>query len=172
MQNNRVVRVLFVCMGNICRSPTAHGVFRKRVAEQGLQHLIEVDSAGTHAYHVGNPADRRAQATAARRGVDLGDLIARQAVPEDFIQFDYVLAMDQDNYHDLSAICPPGQEQKIELFLDYAPEIRTREVPDPYYGGTDGFERVFDMVEAASRGLIEDIRRRYLDQMPPRREKP
>jgi protein-tyrosine phosphatase len=148
-------------MGNICRSPTAHGVFRKLVTEQGLDHLIEIDSAGTHAYHVGNPPDRRAQATALRRGVELGDLTARQASREDFETFDYVLAMDQDNYHGLSAICPPGQERKIGLFLDFAPDITAREVPDPYYGGADGFEKVFDMVEAASQGLLADIRRRY-----------
>jgi protein-tyrosine phosphatase len=155
------VRVLFVCMGNICRSPTAHGVFRKLVESEGLAHLIEIDSAGTHAYHLGNPPDPRAQATAGRRGIDLADLRARKAEPEDLLYYDYVLAMDQDNYHDLSAICPMGHERKIGMFLDYAPELRTREVPDPYYGGPQGFERVFDMVEAASIGLLKDIRRRF-----------
>ncbi len=156
------VKVLFVCMGNICRSPTAHGVFRNLVHNAGLAERIEVDSAGTHAYHVGNPPDKRARATAARRGVDLEDLRARQVRPEDIEYYDYVLAMDQDNYHGLSAICPPGLERKIGLYLDYAREIRSREVPDPYFGGPDGFEQVFDMVQAAAEGLLADIERRHL----------
>jgi protein-tyrosine phosphatase len=156
------VKVLFVCMGNICRSPTAHGVFRNLVHTAGLAERIEVDSAGTHAYHVGNPPDKRARATAARRGVDLEDLRARQVRPEDIEYYDYVLAMDQDNYHGLSAICPPGLERKIGLYLDYAREIRSREVPDPYFGGPDGFEQVFDMVQAAAEGLLADIERRHL----------
>jgi protein-tyrosine phosphatase len=156
------IKVLFVCMGNICRSPTAHGVFRQLVREAGLADRIEVDSAGTHAYHVGNPPDPRAQAVAQGRGVAMDDLRARQARPEDFLEYDYVLAMDQDNYHGLSAICPRGQERRIGLFLDYAPQLRVREVPDPYYGGPQGFERVFDLVEAAARGLLADIQRRHL----------
>lgn len=157
------VKVLFVCMGNICRSPTAHGVFRKLVEEAGLADRIEIDSAGTHAWHVGEPPDPRAQATALGRGVRLSDLRARRARPEDFLQFDYVLAMDQDNYHALSAICPGGRglERRLMLFLDFAPGLRVREVPDPYYGGPGGFEQVFDLVEAAARGLLEDIRRRH-----------
>ena len=149
-------------MGNICRSPTAHGVFRKLVEDAGLGEQIEIDSAGTHAYHVGNPPDPRAQKTAATRGIDLSDLRARKACEADFERYDYVLAMDQDNYHGLCAICPPGQERKIGLFMDYAPHMGYREVPDPYYGGAQGFEKVFDMVEAASNGLLEDIRRRHL----------
>jgi len=149
-------------MGNICRSPTAHGVFRKLVEDAGLADRIEIDSAGTHAYHVGEAPDPRARQTASLRGIELGDLRARKAVSEDFDRFDYVLAMDQDNYHGLSAICPPGQERKIGLFMDYAAQLRIREVPDPYYGGDQGFEQVFDMVEAAADGLLRDIRRRYL----------
>jgi protein-tyrosine phosphatase len=156
------VRVLFVCMGNICRSPTAQGVFRHLLASEGIDHLIEIDSAGTHAYHVGEPPDRRAQETALRRGIDLSDLRARRVVEDDFSYFDYVLAMDQDNYHSLSGICPQDQRHKLNLFMDYAPELRRREVPDPYYGGPGGFEQVFDMVEAAALGLIGDIRRRFL----------
>ncbi len=156
------VKVLFVCMGNICRSPTAHGVFRNLIAAEGLQDYIQVDSAGTHAYHVGNPPDSRAQQTALSRGIDLSDLRARAAVKEDFKRYDYVLAMDQDNYHGLCAICPPGMEHKIGLFMDYAPEMKTREVPDPYYGGNQGFEYVFDLVEAASEGLLQDIKRSHL----------
>lgn len=151
------VKVLFVCMGNICRSPTAHGVFRRLVADRGLQHLIEIDSAGTHAYHLGEPPDRRAQQTARERGIDIADLRARRARQEDFFEFDYILAMDQDNYDHLSGICPDGMEGKLRLFMDFAPEFRVREVPDPYYGGSRGFDRVFDMVESAARGLLEEV---------------
>jgi len=149
-------------MGNICRSPTAHGVFAARVENEGLTDRIEIDSAGTHAYHVGEPPDPRAQDTALKRGVDLSDQRARRAQSEDFLQFDYIVAMDQDNYHSLSAICPEGLEDKIHLLMDFAPEFRTREVPDPYYGGTAGFDRVYDMVEAASAGLLLEIKRRGL----------
>ena len=113
-------------------------------------------------YHVGKPPDSRAQDTAQNRGIDLRDLRARKAQPEDFEYFDYILAMDQDNYHGLCKICPPGYERKIALFMDYAPRMKIREVPDPYYGGPQGFEQVFDMVEAASGGLLNDIRRRFL----------
>jgi protein-tyrosine phosphatase len=155
------VRVLFVCMGNICRSPTAHGVFRSLVDNAGLSHGIEIDSAGTHAYHVGNSPDRRAVATAANRGIDLTDLEARRVEAEDFELFDYVIAMDQDNFLSLSEICPDEHIEKIHLFMDFAPQMRTREVPDPYYGGKAGFERVFDLVDAASEALLEDIRRRH-----------
>lgn len=152
------VRVLFVCMGNICRSPTAHGVFRKLIASEGLADRIEVDSAGTHAYHVGEPPDPRALETARRRGIMLGDLRARKAVAADFELFDYVLAMDRDNYRMLATICPPQQRHKLHLFLDFAPGLEVREVPDPYYGGGRGFEQVFDMVEIAAQGLLEHIR--------------
>lgn len=154
------VRVLFVCMGNICRSPTAHGVFRNIVAEAGLADRIEVDSAGTHAYHVGEPPDARAMSTARKRGVDLSDLRARSASRSDFENFDYVLAMDRENLEVLRRLCPRGQEEKLRLFLDFAPDLGRREVPDPYYGGAMGFERVFDMVEEAARGLLEEIRGR------------
>jgi len=157
------VKVLFVCMGNICRSPTAHGVFRNLVQSEGLSDRIDIDSAGTHAYHVGEPPDARAQQTAIGRGVDLSDLRARKAIKADFEHYDYILAMDQDNYHSLSAICPDGMQRKIGLFLDYAPELNTREVPDPYYGGPQGFVNVFDLVESASAGLLNDIMRRYLN---------
>jgi protein-tyrosine phosphatase len=149
-------------MGNICRSPTAQGVFRKLLREEGLEAVIEADSAGTHGYHAGEPPDRRAQETALRRGIDVSDLRARRVGVEDFTRYEYLLAMDQENYHSLSRICPPGAERKLMLLMDFAPHLRTREVPDPYYGGPSGFERVFDMVEAASAGLLDDIRRRYL----------
>lgn len=154
-----MVKVLFVCMGNICRSPTAHGVFRNLVQREGLHELIEIDSAGTHAYHVGNGADKRAQATARSRGVDLSDLRARQVRVEDFDYYDYVLAMDQENYIALSQQCPDHLLDRIYMFMDFAPEMRTREVPDPYYGGAQGFERVFDLVDAAAAGLLQEIRR-------------
>ncbi|WP_295539763.1 low molecular weight protein-tyrosine-phosphatase [uncultured Thiohalocapsa sp.] len=164
MNDTKRVRVLFVCMGNICRSPTAQGVFHKLVAEAGLAEQIETDSAGTHAYHLGEPPDPRAQETARRRGIDLADLRARRAVAEDFELYDYVLAMDQDNYQVLSALCPPGRdlERRLALLMDYAPQARLREVPDPYYGAAGGFDAVFDMVEEAAVGLLEEIRRRHL----------
>jgi protein-tyrosine phosphatase len=153
-------------MGNICRSPTAHGVFRALLEREGLNELISVDSAGTHAYHVGSGPDKRAQETARRRGIDLSDLIARRVAPEDFDVFDYVVCMDQENYLSLSEICPRQHVEKIHLFMDFAPAMRTREVPDPYYGGSSGFERVFDLVEAAAEGLLEEIRRRHLVEPP------
>lgn len=162
MNDQMQVKILFVCMGNICRSPTAHGVFRQLVREAGLAAHIEVDSAGTHAYHIDEPPDGRAQETALARGVDISDLRARRAASEDFFRYDYVLAMDQDNYHSLARICPRGMERKLILFLDFAPELKRREVPDPYYGGQRGFDQVFDMVEAAARGLLDHIRRRML----------
>lgn len=154
-----MVKVLFVCMGNICRSPTAEGVFSHKVEAEGLLEMIETDSAGTHAYHVGNPPDLRSQECAQRRGIELGHLRARKATAQDFHEFDYVLAMDSDNYSDLESICPSGQEHKLKLFLEYAPQLRIRDVPDPYYGGANGFERVFDMVEEASLGLLEAIKK-------------
>ena len=155
------VSVLFVCMGNICRSPTAEGVFRHLVRQAQLEDRVHTDSAGTHAYHVGNPPDVRAQATAERRGIELHDLRARRVAEEDFDVFDYVLAMDQDNYQILSTICPPGYETRLRMFMEFAPHLNIPEVPDPYYGGASGFERVFDMVEEAARGLLDDIRSKH-----------
>jgi protein-tyrosine phosphatase len=153
------VSVLFVCMGNICRSPTAEGVFRHLVRERELEHLIETDSAGTHAYHIGNPPDNRALATAESRGIELHDLRARRVSADDFDLFDYVLAMDRDNYEILRELCPPGYESRLRMFMEFAPHLNIAEVPDPYYGGASGFERVFDMVEEAAKGLLEDIHR-------------
>jgi len=160
MNESGRVRVLFVCMGNICRSPTAQGVFRKLLQQEGLEEVVVADSAGTHAYHSGEPPDRRAQEAALRRGIDLSDLRARRVELADFTDFEYVVAMDQDNFEDLAKICPRGAERKLLLLMDFAPHLQTREVPDPYYGGESGFERVFDMVEAASQGLLLEIRRR------------
>lgn len=152
------VRVLFVCMGNICRSPTAEGVFKHFVVERGLTAQIESDSAGTHDYHIGAPPDARAQAAALRRGYDLSPLRARQVTPEDFAAFDYVLAMDEANRRALRQLCPAHYRERVKLFLEFAPEAGRREVPDPYYGGAQGFEEVLDLVEGAALGLLEHIR--------------
>lgn len=156
------VNVLFVCMGNICRSPLAHGLFEAMVAEEGLSEMIVVDSAGTHAYHVGNPPDPRSQETALRHGIDLSGQRARRVALPDFERFDYILAMDRDNYSLLADSCPDEQRHKLSLFLEFAPELPEREVPDPYYGGASGFEQVYNLVEAASRGLLEEIRKTHL----------
>ena len=156
------INVLFVCMGNICRSPTAEGVFRHFVQQAQLEDVIVIDSAGTHAYHVGDQPDRRAQTAALRRGIDLSQQIARRVRPEDFDQFDYILAMDLDNLQHLQSWCPPGQDHKLALFLAYAPDLGESEVPDPYYGGASGFDRVLDLIEAASRGLLDTIHQQHL----------
>lgn len=155
------VKVLFVCMGNICRSPTAEGVFTGLVEQAGLSDRIQTDSAGTHSYHVGSAPDSRAQATAQTRGFDLSALRARKFTADDFLDFDYVLAMDDDNYQNMQAIKPSNATAEFRLFLDYATEHKEREVPDPYYGGPSGFERVFDMVEDAAAGLLEHIKRKH-----------
>lgn len=146
--------VLFVCMGNICRSPTAEGVFRSYVEKSGLQDSVKIDSAGTHAYHSGEPSDSRAIAAAARRGFSLSEIRARRIEDEDFETFDYVIAMDIENLENLRARAGEQHQSKVSLFLEFssADEI---EVPDPYYGGAAGFERVLDLVEDASRGLLE-----------------
>ncbi|MDX1607367.1 MAG: low molecular weight protein-tyrosine-phosphatase, partial [Candidatus Competibacterales bacterium] len=142
------VQVLFVCMGNICRSPTAHGVFRHLVEQANLAHRIGVDSAGTHDFHIGHPPDRRARAAAAERGYELADLRARAVVPDDLFTFDHILAMDRSNHRALLAMVRSGEGAKVELLLDYAELYRGEEVPDPYYGGPAGFDNVLDRVEA------------------------
>ena len=151
------ISILFVCMGNICRSPTAQGVFERLVREAQLEHRILIDSAGTHAYHVGNAPDARATEAAARRGVDLSVQRARRIEAGDFVQFDYVLAMDHSNLEDLTAICPESHRGKLRLFLSFADRADVIEVPDPYYGGAQGFERVLDLVEEGARGLLQEI---------------
>jgi protein-tyrosine phosphatase len=156
MNDERSTKILFVCMGNICRSPTAEGVFRHFVNEAGLAEKIDVDSAGTHAYHVGEPPDRRATAAAERRGVSLADIKARRVADSDFERFDYIIAMDEDNQARLIDQAPDEYRDKVQLFLSYASASET-EVPDPYYGGSAGFERVLDLVEEASRGLLETL---------------
>ena len=156
-----MVSVLFVCMGNICRSPTAQGVFEHLVADNDLAAVIQIDSAGTHAYHIGEGPDERASAAALKRGVDLSSQQARRVSPDDFYEFDYVIAMDRSNFGDLAATCPPEHEAKLRLFMEFAADLGTSEVPDPYYGGTTGFERVLDLIEQASAGLLAEIRQQH-----------
>lgn len=148
------IKVLFVCMGNICRSPTAEGVFTKLLKEQNLEDNFIIDSAGTDAHHVGESPDLRAQNAASERGVELTHLRARKVIMADFEDYDYLLAMDDDNYEALISACPQKYAEKISYLLEYAPQLAVREVPDPYYGGKYGFERVLDMVEAASLGFL------------------
>jgi protein-tyrosine phosphatase len=158
MSNAPPVKVLFVCMGNICRSPTAEGVFRKLVLEEGLVERVHIDSAGTHAYHIGDRPDRRAQMAAERRGVSLEGIRARRVSDADFDAFHYILAMDEDNLLYLQSAATENSLARLSLFLDFA-DSAVREIPDPYYGGAAGFERVLDLVEDASRGLLQAIRR-------------
>jgi protein-tyrosine phosphatase len=157
-----MVKILFVCMGNICRSPTAEGVFRHKVANAGLEDQIYIDSAGTHAYHVGNPPDPRAQQAASRRGIDLSSQRARRVASEDFEKFDLVIAMDSDNHYELEAICPSGREDRLHMFLKFAQNSRETDVPDPYYGGVNGFEIVLDLIEDASEGLLMHLQEQKL----------
>ncbi|MCW9033057.1 MAG: low molecular weight phosphotyrosine protein phosphatase [Rhodospirillales bacterium] len=155
------VRVLFVCLGNICRSPAAEGVFRHLVEQEGLAGEIEIDSAGTASYHVGESPDQRSQASALRRGIDMSHQRARQTKPSDFETFDYVLAMDEDNLRNLQAICPDPKTHNPGLFLSFAPQAGRMDVPDPYYGGPNGFEIVLDLIEDASKGLLKDIKEHH-----------
>ena len=157
-----MIKVLFVCMGNICRSPTAEGVFRHVVEQAGLSDRIEIDSAGTHAYHIGEQPDRRSQAVALTRGYDLSSQQARKVKQQDFDEYHYVLAMDNDNYANLSAICSADFAEKLQLFLAYGENISESEVPDPYYGGNRGFEHVLDLIEDASAGLLTHIQKTHL----------
>lgn len=147
-------RILFVCMGNICRSPTAEGVARNIIINNRLMDFIKVDSAGTHDYHVGEPPDPRTSQAALKRGVDLSRLRARQVCPADFERFDLLLAMDRANLAHLKRGSRPEFHSKLGLFLEYADAFEEDEVPDPYYGGDRGFEQVLDMAEDAARGLI------------------
>ena len=151
--------VLFVCTGNICRSPTAEAIFRKLAADAGMAETVTADSAGTHGYHVGEPPDPRAQEAAAKRGYDLSGLRARRFEEADFQRFDLVLAMDQDHYSILSNLAQPPAGHKLKLMMSYARGFPEQEVPDPYYGGPQGFERVLDMLEDAAQGLLESLRK-------------
>lgn len=155
------VSVLFVCMGNICRSPTAYGIFEHLVATQGMAQQISVDSAGTHAYHIGETPDRRSQQAAKLRGIDLSTQRARQVVHTDLDRFQYILAMDHANLENLQHLAGADAAPQIRLFMDFASRWDEAEVPDPYYGGAQGFERVLDMVEDAAEGLLTHIQRRH-----------
>jgi protein-tyrosine phosphatase len=152
--------VLFVCMGNICRSPTAHGVFRQKVSDQGLAEMVTVDSAGTHNYHPNSPPDERSQAHAAKRGYDLSNLRARQIQEEDFERFDLILVMDWDNLALVQDACPPKHMAKVRRLTEFCIRLDSPVVPDPYYGGSNGFDHVLDLVEDACEGLIGQIRKR------------
>ncbi len=154
------IRILFVCMGNICRSPMAEGVFKHFTVKAGLAEKIVSDSAGTHDYHIGEPPDPRAQRSAGKRGYDLSRLRGRQVSPRDFDEFDYVLAMDEMNLRLLQRQCPAQHAHKLKLFMEFGADPGVREVPDPYYGGAEGFEQVLDMVEQAARGLLDHLRGR------------
>ncbi len=155
-----MIKVLFVCLGNICRSPSAEAVFRKLVEEEGLDETIEIDSAGTHAYHIGSPPDSRAQEAARRRGIDMSSQVGRRVDDGDFYTFDYILAMDKSNEYHLREMAPAEEIHRIRRFLEFAPGRREQEVPDPYYGGHTGFENVLDLIEDASEGLLADIKLR------------
>ena len=163
-REHRMINVLFVCMGNICRSPTAEGVFAHCVHEAGLGELIATDSAGTIAHHIGEPPDDRAQETALKHGIDIGDLRARQVCAEDFDRFQYIMAMDKENLHQLILARPSDFQGHLQLFGDSMPKRKGKDVPDPYYGGTRAFEKVFRLVTEASEGLLETILREHYPQ--------
>jgi len=150
-------RILFVCLGNICRSPMAEGVFRRVAEEEGLIDRFEIDSAGLGDWHIGQAPDHRAQKAARSRGVDISDQSARQVVDEDFDRFDLLLVMDRSNYAELKARAPHEARAKIRPFLDFAPHVGTRDVPDPFLGGAEGFDRALDLIEAAARGLLASL---------------
>ncbi len=155
-----MIRVLFVCTGNVCRSPMARGVLERVLDRAGLMGRVEVDAAGTHTFHLDAPPDPRAQEAMARRGIDISGHRARRLAPKDFQRFDYMLAMDQDNYRFLQESRTPSAETVIRLFMEYAPHFRMLEIPDPYYGSGWWFDRVLDMIDAAAEGLLAELRER------------
>ena len=155
-----MIKILFVCMGNICRSPTAHAVMQHKIDQQGLDDKIWIDSAGTHAYHVGNPADHRAQQEACRQGIDMQGLRARKIAAKDYDEFDYILAMDEDNLELINHYAPDQHKARLLMFLHFANQMHTADrinVPDPYYGGADGFSDVFDLVDRGCDALLEYV---------------
>lgn len=156
------LRLLFVCTGNICRSPTAEAVMRKLVADAGLQGWVDVDSAGTHDFHVGAPPDERSQLFAARRGYDLSALRARQLKPADFRRFHMLLAMDEEHLRFMRRMCPPGYEARLRRLMEFARRHTSKDVPDPYYRGDAAFELVLDYVEDACSVLLDELRRRWM----------
>jgi protein-tyrosine phosphatase len=151
------MRILFICMGNICRSPSAEGIFRHLLAQRQVDLEVEVDSAGTHDYHVGEPPDPRAISAARRRGIDLSTLRARSVQPQDFENFDLLIAMDEQNLRELRSRSGPVYASRLRLMMDFAPDVGRRAVPDPYYGGPQGFEDVLDLLEQASEGLLRQL---------------
>lgn len=158
------INVLFICMGNICRSPTAEAVFRRYVEKAGLAESIHIDSAGTHDYHIGEAPDVRTQRAAKQRGYDMSPLRGRQVEARDFARFDYVLAMDSANLSILQCLRPRDAQSHLGLFLEFAERHTEREVPDPYFGGAEGFERLLDMVEDAADGLLQHIRQHHIER--------
>jgi protein-tyrosine phosphatase len=150
-------RLLFVCLGNICRSPMAEGVFRRVAEQEGALHLFDIDSAGLGDWHVGQAPDTRAQTAAQNRGVDISGQSARQIRPADFSRFDLLLAMDGSNYQELVQLAPSDARHKIRRFLDFAPHAGTQDVPDPFYGGAEGFDQALDLIEEAARGLLAEL---------------
>jgi protein-tyrosine phosphatase len=154
------IRILFVCLGNICRSPTAEGVLRQMAAEQAPHLRLDIDSAGTGDYHIGAAPDPRSIRAAAARGIDISGLRARQVSEADFTRFDLILAMDRDNLRDLKSVAPRNSSTKLELFLPYAAGVNQLDVPDPYFGDAAAFEQVLDLTAAASRGLLESLQNR------------
>ena len=166
IENQKSFRILFVCVGNICRSPTAEGVFKSRLLKRGLSDHIDSDSAGTTAYHIGEAPDNRAQAAALRRGYDLSAIRARKISAADFERFDLLLAMDRGVLLALNRYCPPDRLDRVRLFMDFSSHRKGGDVTDPYYGGQDGFEHVLDMIEDAAEAIIETslVRMRSLQQ--------
>lgn len=159
-----MVKVLFVCFGNVCRSPMAQGIFTRLLEREGLVGQVEIQSAGTHAYHLNASPDPRACRVMARHGIDIRHIKSRRLVPEDFEHFDYLIAMDEQNYRFLAENCPAGYEVRLKRFMEYAPDFHATEVPDPYYGPEWWFDRVIDMLEAAAEGLIADLRRKHFSK--------
>lgn len=156
------VKILFVCLGNICRSPTGEGVCRRLAEERGIDGDLFIDSAGTSGWHVGEAPDPRAQEEALRRGIDLSGQRSRQVQRDDFARFDYILAMDGDNLRELKSLCPRQYRDRLHRCTDFAPDLGVNAVPDPYYGGPGGFGRVFDIIEASVNGLLDEIERERL----------